>query len=67
MTRAFNVPEPSGSGSPEGGVMQKKCEDCGVWADEEYILDMDGVELCVLCAIKLEESGDAREAGGITE
>jgi len=48
-------------------AMRKKCEDCGVWAEEEYILDMDGVELCVLCALQLEECDGARETGGITE
>jgi hypothetical protein len=47
--------------------MQKKCEDCGVWADEEYILDMDGVELCVLCVHQLQVSSESHETEGVAE
>ena len=56
-----------GSGALKEVVMQRKCEDCGVWADEEFILNMDGVELCVICALQLDENGELREAGGIAE
>jgi hypothetical protein len=61
------VPEPHGSGFGREEIMERKCEDCGVRAEGQYILDLDGVELCVLCALQLEENGDAQEAGGIAE
>jgi len=56
-----------GPGAYKEDGMQRKCEDCGVWADEEYILNMDGVELCVICVLQLDENGEAREVGGIAE
>lgn len=59
--------EPNGLGPCREESMQKKCEDCGVWADEEYILDMDGVELCVLCVHQLQVCSDTPEMEGVAE
>lgn len=66
-TGRTNEPGPNGAGPCREEIMQKKCEDCGVWADEEYILDMDGVELCVLCVHQLQVSSESHETEGVAE
>ena len=71
-SRVWGIGRTTGTGSHGSGpcreeTMQRKCEDCGVWADEEYILDMDGVELCVLCVHQLQVSSDTQEVEGAAE